>query len=93
MTPLEFEAARALMACRWLPGMPAKRYIRQLLHAHRVEPETRLTDEQAAYLWACVIRYRRQLPGDLVAVARQLVRDPSRALSEVVVPEQLGLPL
>jgi hypothetical protein len=68
MTPEEVRIIEALAGCSFVPGSSPKRFVRQLFDRDRAKP---LTDRQRAYLWAIAWYWRRQLPGDLVGLARE----------------------
>ena len=68
MTPDEIHIAEALARCSFVPGSSPKRFARQMDARDRSRP---LTDRQRAYLWAIAWSWRRQLPPDLVAMARK----------------------
>ena len=68
MTPDEIAIVEALAGCRFLPGSSQKRFVRQMAGRDRVKP---LTDRQRAYLWAIAWSWRRQLPRNLVVLARE----------------------
>ena len=67
MTPDEIRIVEALAGCSFLPGSSQKRFIRHLNARDRAKP---LTGRQAAYLWAIAWSWRRQLPPELVTLAR-----------------------
>ena len=68
MTEDEIQIAEALARCSFLPGSGPKRFVRQMADRDRSRP---LSDRQRAYLWAIAWSWRRQLPADLVALARK----------------------
>ena len=68
MTPDEIRIVDALARCSFVPGTTHKRLVRQLAGRECKRP---LTDSQRAYLWAIAWSWRRQLPADLVALARR----------------------
>jgi len=68
MTPDEILTIDALSRCSFAPGTTQKRFVRQMSGRDRRRP---LTDRQRAYLWAVAWSWRRQLPPDLVDLARQ----------------------
>jgi len=68
MTEDEIQIAEALARCSFLPGSGPKRFVRQMADRDRNRP---LSDRQRAYLWAIAWSWRRQLPADLVALARK----------------------
>jgi hypothetical protein len=67
VTDSERAAALALEPCCFAPGALAKRFVRDMARRARQDPETALSDAQAAYLRRCVVRYRRQVPAAVVA--------------------------
>lgn len=69
MTEAERRMARALGRCRFLPGSPPKRFARQVA-AEAEREDAQLTGPQARWLRSLVQRYRRQIPADVVALAR-----------------------
>ena len=93
MTPLERQAARALGRCVFLPGTGPKRFAQAMSNVARTQPDYELTEKQATYLWTLVKMYRKQLPHGWNEVAEQMIADPSRPASEIVVTSQLKLPL
>lgn len=68
MTPEEVRIVEALAGCSFVPGSSPKRFVRQLSGRDRSAP---LTARQRAYLWATAWSWRRQLPRELVALARE----------------------
>jgi hypothetical protein len=68
MTPDEIRIVDALARCSFVPGTTQKRFMRQLVGRERSRS---LSDRQRAYLWAIAWSWRRQLPADLVALARK----------------------
>ena len=68
MTPDEIRILDALVGCSFLPGSGQKRFVRQM---HSRERSRALSDRQRDYLWAIAWSWRRQLPADLVALARR----------------------
>lgn len=69
MDGLEWRAIQALSHVRFPIGSIHKRVARNLAYQLEI---VEITDKQAAYLWALVFRYRRQIPSkDLVEHARQ----------------------
>lgn len=78
MTATEIAAARALVRCTFLPGLPPKRFVRQMATAATNAPETPLTERQAAYLWRLVWSYRRQLGDAWAEKAATMIGRPER---------------
>ena len=68
MAPDEIRIAEALARCSFVPGSSPKRFARQIAARGHAKP---LSDRQRAYLWAIAWSWRRQLPADLVALARK----------------------
>ena len=68
MTPDEIQIAEALAGCSFAPGTTPKRFVRQMAVRDRQKP---LTERQRAYLWAIAWSWHRQLPRDLVELARE----------------------
>jgi len=69
MTPGEVRIVEALAGCSFVPGSSPKRFVRQLAGRDRAKS---LSDRQRAYLWAIAWSWRRQLPRDLVELARTM---------------------
>lgn len=70
MTPNERMLARALNQCTFCPGIGTKRFARDMAWLEQHNPEKELTPAQTKYLVTATVRYRRQIPPDIVAVAR-----------------------
>ena len=68
MTPDEVRIIEALHGCSFAPGSSQKRFVRQMYARDRRKP---LTDRQRSYLWAIGWSWRRQLPQQLVELARE----------------------
>lgn len=69
MTNHEVRMARALGVCRFSPGSVDKRIARDLHRQAREQPPE-ITAKQARLLLKKVERYRRQIPDDVVELAR-----------------------
>lgn len=54
-------AAMALTGCRFVPGSPDKRFVREVSEGVANDDIDRLTPKQRRYLWRLVWRYRRQI--------------------------------
>jgi len=67
MAPDEIRIIDALTRCSFCPGSSPKRFVRQM--AARDQGRA-LTDRQRAYLWAIAWSWRRQLPNELLDLAR-----------------------
>ena len=66
-----------LAACRFVPGAATKRFARNMAF-QAANPDTcklPLTEKQAKYLRYSVIRFRRQIPGDVVALAHKVAQE------------------
>lgn len=69
MTENEKTLARALERCTFFPGVGTKRFARDMaLSAAQPEPRP-LTPAQRRYLLTAAVRYRRQIPADIVKLA------------------------
>lgn len=55
----------------YVPGIPTKRFARDIAAEARSE-SPHITPSQASYLRAVVVRFRRQIPAYVVALARQV---------------------
>jgi hypothetical protein len=65
----EDRVVHALACATFVPGCAPKRFVREMAS---VDAETYvLSDRQRGYLWAIAWSYRKQLPDDLVEVARR----------------------
>ncbi len=53
------------------PGIPTKRFARDMAELERFKPDHPLTPKQALYLRQVVVRYRRQVAADIVDLARR----------------------
>lgn len=84
MTENEKTLARALERCTFFPGIGTKRFARDMaLAAAQPEPGP-LTPAQRRYLLTAVVRYRRQIPADIVKLAEAELQ--ADALAEGGVP-------
>lgn len=72
MTEGQKTMARALAACTFVPGISTKRFARDMAHLADHGPDLELSPRQAEYLRTAVIRYRRQIPRDVVQLAESL---------------------
>ena len=69
MSPDEARTIRSLSGATFVPGCAPKRFVREMAG---VNPDVYiLTDRQRGYLWAIAWSYRKQLPDDLVEIARR----------------------
>lgn len=71
MTEDERRMAIALGGCKFPPASPPKRFARDMA-AEAAFDDAVITEGQAEWLRVLVQRYRRQLPDDVVALARQV---------------------
>lgn len=84
MTENEKTLARALERCTFFPGIGTKRFARDMAFAAaQPEPPT-LTPAQRRYLLTAAVRYRRQIPADIVKLAEAELQ--ADALAEGGVP-------
>ena len=74
MTNDEVVMATHLAACRFVPGTAVKRFARDMAFqaSHEAGLERSLTEKQAKYLRDSVIRFRRQIPPEVVELARKV---------------------
>jgi hypothetical protein len=64
MNPIDLKRAEALSGARMLPGSFEKRFIREILARHAVDPTAPLSERQAHCLERAAWKFRRQLsPG------------------------------
>lgn len=71
MTEAEKTLARALAQVTFCPGIGTKRFARDMAF-NAGQPQSRaLTERQRQYLLTAVVRFRRQIPRDVVELARQ----------------------
>lgn len=76
MTENEKTLARALAACCFMPGIGTKRFAKDMAARAALPDAQALTPAQRHYLLTATVRYRRQIAGDVVALAeRELVAD------------------
>lgn len=73
MTSVEILMARAIGRVTYCPGIGTKRFAREMAFLADHEPDRALTPKQAKYLLEVVVRYRRQIPADVVGFARELL--------------------
>ena len=69
MTDDEKSMAFALAACRFVPGIGTKRFARDIAYRASQKDSGDLTAKQREYLRTAVIRFRRQIDPDVVAIA------------------------
>lgn len=72
MTPDEITIAKALPSIVFVPGIRAKSLARDLAAMAIHFPNVKLTARQRAAMLDIAITYRRQLPDEIVALARSL---------------------
>lgn len=72
MTPEQQTFARALNRCTFVPGIGVKRFARDMVHLADTDPGRTLTPAQSEYLRTAVIRYRKQIPRDVVELAQKM---------------------
>lgn len=70
MTDAGRAIARALARVTFAPGIGAKRFARDMAALAEHKPEHELTPRQRKYLLEVAVKFRRQIPRDLVALAR-----------------------
>lgn len=72
MTEDQKTLASALVAVTFVPGIGTKRFARDMaaLAAQPLPPA--ITPAQSEYLRTAVIRFRRQIPADVVALAERM---------------------
>jgi hypothetical protein len=73
MTPDEISMARAVSPTRvtYVPATGTKRFA-HCIAMEAEEPQPQITERQAQYLRDLVLRFRRQLPAEIVALAGEL---------------------
>lgn len=64
--------ARALRGVTFCPGIATKRFARNMADAAERADAPALTTKQRAALISVAIRFRRQVPADVVALARAM---------------------
>lgn len=79
MTPEQISMARALALCSFVPGIGTKRFARDMASKANTFPESGLTEKQAKYLAEAVVRYRRQIPAEVVKLAQQALAEGASA--------------
>lgn len=73
MTDNERMFARAIApsVVVYVPGIGTKRFARDMATLERLSPAAVLSPKQARYLRQVVVRFRRQIPADIVELARR----------------------
>lgn len=86
MTHDEITVARAIAPSRvtYAPGIGTKRFARDMQFLADHSPERELTPKQHKYLVDVAVRFRRQIPREVVALARR-----RQAELHALAPEQL----
>lgn len=72
MTEEQIAMATALSAATFVPGTGTKRFARDMGFMVANQPDRELTPKQAEYLRTAVIRFRRQIPREVVETAMRL---------------------
>lgn len=75
MTPDQIKILTALSRATFFPGSTTKRLVQNLAGIAERNPDHKLTDKQHAAIVDIAIKYRRQIPADVVAIARELKGD------------------
>lgn len=70
MTPAQISMATALARVTFPPGSGTKRFARDMADLATQQPDKVLTLRQAQYLAEAVVRYRRQIPAAVEALAK-----------------------
>lgn len=70
MTPAQISMATGLARVTFPPASNTKRFARDMADLATQQPDKPLTQRQAQYLAEACVRYRRQLPAEVVALAR-----------------------
>lgn len=81
MTDSEKMLARAIAQVTYCPGIGTKRFAREMADRAQHAPLVPLTPKQSKYLCDVAIRYRRQVPEDIVRLARQVLAELEAAAS------------
>ncbi|RYF74078.1 MAG: hypothetical protein EOO29_25790 [Comamonadaceae bacterium] len=69
MTDNEKTIARALGACCFTPGHATKRFAKDMATCATQEQPYQMSPAQRRYLLTAAVRYRRQIPAEVVALA------------------------
>lgn len=72
MTEDQRRMALALNRCTFCPGIGTKRFARDMAHLAEHDAERAISEKQDAYLRSAVVRFRRQIPADVVDLARKV---------------------
>jgi hypothetical protein len=79
MTPEQQTMAKALNQCALWPGTNTRRFAADMAHLAEHDPGREITPKQAEFLRTAVIRYRRQIPRDVVEIAKSLAPETETA--------------
>ena len=74
MTDDDRRAAKALGGATYVPASYDKRFA-HAMYTLSSEPDAQITDKQRKLIWLKVVRYRRQIPKDLVNMAIKKIPD------------------
>lgn len=85
MTDAERMIARAIAQVVYCPGIGTKRFAREMAERAQHAPLVPLTPKQRAYLVSVAVRYRRQIPRDIVELARRMQAEDAASV-EVAAP-------
>lgn len=69
--------ALALAKCTFIPGIPTKRFARDMADCANHMPDKILTPPQRKYLCEAVIKFRRQIPQSVVSLAQKMLLHPT----------------
>lgn len=72
MTEDQKTLARALATVTFVPGIATKRFAREMAARASTPDANPITPAQAEYLRTAVIRFRRNIPADVVALAERM---------------------
>lgn len=72
MTADEIKICRAFSGVVFVPGSRTKRLALDLARDAEINPTYALSERQRAVVLSIAIRYRRQLPGEIVDLAKTL---------------------
>lgn len=77
MTSTERLLARAIAPgmVTYVPGCSTKRFARDMAELERYSPDRELTPKQSRYLAQVAVRFRRQIPRDIVDQARRVLAE------------------
>ena len=89
MIELEHRALNSLLNCSMRLGSNGKRFVHDLGWRLKHEPDYRLTEKQAIYLWGLAYTYRRQIKDQDVLFYGNLVFLLGGALPDIYKAEDL----